>query len=96
MTTRTGSQKKATLATKIQSRGTVPAHALECALVLRDGCVNDVCMWMGVVMDRLKMYRGGKAIRNKDGKVVGGALQMRDRAGDVALPSTARIAPDRR
>lgn len=48
------------------------------------------------VVDRLKMYRGGKAIRNKDGKVIGGTLQMRDRAGDVAMPSMARIAPDRR
>ena len=46
---------------------------------------------------RLKMYNNGKAIRNVDGKVVGGAFMMDDRAGDRKITaSTGRIAPDRR
>lgn len=31
---------------------------------------------------RLKMYNNGKAIRNKEGTVVGGQFMMSDRAGD--------------
>ncbi|KAL3817696.1 hypothetical protein ACHAXA_002845 [Cyclostephanos tholiformis] len=46
---------------------------------------------------RLKMYNNGKAIRNKEGKVVGGQFMMSDRAGDSKITSsTGRIAPDRR
>jgi len=46
---------------------------------------------------RLKMYNNGKAIRNKEGKVVGGQFMMADRAGDREITaSTGRIAPDRR
>jgi nuclear GTP-binding protein len=46
---------------------------------------------------RLKMYNNGKAIRNKEGKVVGGQFMMSDRAGDTRITSsTGRIAPDRR
>jgi len=46
---------------------------------------------------RLKMYNNGKAIRNKEGKVVGGQFMMSDRAGDSKIDaSTGRIAPDRR
>lgn len=46
---------------------------------------------------RLKMYNNGKAIRNKEGKVVGGQFMMADRAGDTKITaSTGRIAPDRR
>lgn len=46
---------------------------------------------------RLKMYSNGKAIRNKEGKVVGGQFMMADRAGDTKITgSTGRIAPDRR
>lgn len=46
---------------------------------------------------RLKMYNNGKAIRNKEGKVVGGQFLMSDRAGDTKITSsTGRIAPDRR
>lgn len=45
---------------------------------------------------RLNMYRGGKAIRDKAGKVVGGTLMMKDRAGGKDIGSAARIAPDRR
>jgi len=46
---------------------------------------------------RLKMYNNGKAIRNKEGKVVGGQFMMADRAGDSKITgSTGRIAPDRR
>ena len=46
---------------------------------------------------RLKMYSNGKAIRNKEGKVVGGQFMMADRAGDTQITAaTGRIAPDRR
>eukprot|EP00584_Thalassiosira_punctigera_P002030 CAMPEP_0172528240 /NCGR_PEP_ID=MMETSP1067-20121228/2695_1 /TAXON_ID=265564 ORGANISM="Thalassiosira punctigera, Strain Tpunct2005C2" /NCGR_SAMPLE_ID=MMETSP1067 /ASSEMBLY_ACC=CAM_ASM_000444 /LENGTH=617 /DNA_ID=CAMNT_0013312121 /DNA_START=65 /DNA_END=1915 /DNA_ORIENTATION=+ len=46
---------------------------------------------------RLKMYNNGKAIRNKEGKVVGGQFMMGDRAGDTKITgATGRIAPDRR
>lgn len=45
---------------------------------------------------RLKMYKSGKAIRNKDGKVVGGSLMMSDKSGGQSAPKVARIAPDRR
>ncbi|GMH51522.1 hypothetical protein TL16_g01030, partial [Triparma laevis f. inornata] len=46
---------------------------------------------------RLKMYNNGKAIRNAEGKVVGGQFMMKDRAGDVKINAgTGRIAPDRR
>lgn len=46
---------------------------------------------------RLKMYTTGKAIRNKEGTIVGGQFMMRDRAGDTEIDaSTGRIAPDRR
>lgn len=33
-------------------------------------------------INRLKMYNNGKAIRNKEGTVVGGQFMMGDRAGD--------------
>jgi len=36
---------------------------------------------------RLKMYNNGKAIRNKEGKVVGGQFLMSDRAGDTKITS---------
>eukprot|EP00804_Cyclotella_cryptica_P003997 CCRYP_013922-RD/>CCRYP_013922-RD protein AED:0.17 eAED:0.17 QI:0/0/0/1/0/0/3/0/539 len=43
------------------------------------------------------MYNNGKAIRNKEGKVVGGQFMMADRAGDTKITAaTGRIAPDRR
>jgi len=46
---------------------------------------------------RLKMYNNGKAIRNKEGTVVGGQFMMSDRAGDREITTaTGRIAPDRR
>ena len=46
---------------------------------------------------RLKMYNNGKAIRNAEGKVVGGQFMMSDRAGDSKITSASgRIAPDRR
>lgn len=48
-------------------------------------------------INRLKMYNNGKAIRNKEGKVVGGQFMMSDRAGDTKITAaTGRIAPDRR
>jgi nuclear GTP-binding protein len=46
---------------------------------------------------RLKMYVTGKAIRNKEGKVVGGSYLMKSRAGDTEITkATGKIAPDRR
>ena len=48
-------------------------------------------------IQRLKMYTNGKAIRDKRGKVVGGAFMMNNRAGDTKIDaSTGRIQPDRR
>lgn len=34
---------------------------------------------------RLKMYNNGKAIRNKEGTIVGGQFMMSDRAGDSEI-----------
>lgn len=45
---------------------------------------------------RLNMYNEGKAIRDKDGRVIGGSLMMSNTAGGQKLPNAARIAPDRR
>ena len=45
---------------------------------------------------RLNMYKSGKAVRNKDGKIVGGSLMMSTTAGGKAIPNAARIAPNRR
>ncbi|KAL3768754.1 hypothetical protein ACHAWU_006855 [Discostella pseudostelligera] len=54
-------------------------------------------MRTNATISRLKMYNNGKAIRNKEGKVVGGQFMMADRAGDTKITaSTGRIAPDRR
>lgn len=47
-------------------------------------------------IQRLNMYKGGKAIRNKEGKVIGGSLMMSNKAGGSEIGSVARIAPDRR
>lgn len=33
-------------------------------------------------INRLKMYNNGKAVRNKEGTLVGGQFMMKDRAGD--------------
>eukprot|EP01038_Epipyxis_sp_PR26KG_P009595 gene9595-12923_t len=45
---------------------------------------------------RLNMYKAGKPLRSKEGKVIGGSLMMSNKAGGMDLPSSARIAPDRR
>ena len=34
---------------------------------------------------RLKMYSNGKAIRNSEGKIVGGQFMMKNRAGDTEI-----------
>ena len=48
-------------------------------------------------INRLKMYRSGKAVRNKDGKIVGGSFMLRDRAGGSEITgATGRIQPNRR
>ena len=58
---------------------------------------NDDNMRSSETIKRLKMYSNGKAIRNKEGKVVGGQFMMGDRAGDTKInAATGRIAPDRR
>lgn len=45
---------------------------------------------------RLNMYKTGKPVRNKDGKIIGGSLMMSNTAGGKAIPNVARIAPNRR
>lgn len=45
---------------------------------------------------RLNMLNSGKAIRDKEGKVVGGFLMMKDQSGNKKIEGQARIAPDRR
>jgi nuclear GTP-binding protein len=50
-------------------------------------------------IDRLKMYRGGKAVRNTKGVVIGGSLQTGNTAGGTPVDKTttvSRIAPNRR
>ncbi len=48
-------------------------------------------------INRLQMYRGGKPIRNKKGKIVGGVLMMRNKVGGQAITgATGRTQPDRR
>ncbi len=46
---------------------------------------NDSNMRSAQTIARLKMYNNGKAIRNKEGKVVGGQFMMKDRAGDTKI-----------
>jgi len=58
---------------------------------------GDTNMRSADTIKRLKMYNNGKAIRNKEGTVVGGQYMMKDRAGDTKISSaTGRIQPDRR
>mmetsp|Transcript_8354 Transcript_8354/g.15762 ORF Transcript_8354/g.15762 Transcript_8354/m.15762 type:complete len:625 (+) Transcript_8354:113-1987(+) len=58
---------------------------------------GDANMRSNETISRLKMYNNGKAIRNKEGKVVGGQFIMKDRAGDTKITAaTGRIQPDRR
>jgi nuclear GTP-binding protein len=40
---------------------------------------------------RLKMYNNGKAVRNKEGKIVGGQFMMKDRAGDSKITNGTRF-----
>ena len=48
-------------------------------------------------INRLNMYRSGKPIRDRKGKILGGSFMSRDRAGDRAITATTgRIQPDRR
>ena len=48
-------------------------------------------------IERLNMYRGGKPIRDRRGRVVGGELMMGDTAGGTKIAaSTGRVQPDRR
>jgi nuclear GTP-binding protein len=47
-------------------------------------------------IDRLNMYKGGAAKRDKNGVIIGGVLMMKGEAGGKAIGDTTRIAPDRR
>jgi len=58
---------------------------------------GDSNMRSSETIKRLKMYNNGKAIRNKEGTIVGGQYMMKNRAGDSEITNaTGRIAPDRR
>ena len=48
---------------------------------------GDTNMRTADTIKRLKMYTNGKAIRNKEGTVVGGQFMMGDRAGDTKITS---------
>ena len=50
---------------------------------------GDLNMRSADTIARLNMYKNGKAIRNKEGKVVGGQFMMSDRAGDTKITSGA-------
>ena len=45
---------------------------------------------------RLNMYKRGKPVRNKDGKVIGGTLMMGNKSGGQEITGMARIAPNRK
>lgn len=58
---------------------------------------DDKNMRSNETIQRLRMYNSGKAVRNKEGTVVGGQYMMKDRAGDMPITAaTGRIEPDRR
>jgi hypothetical protein len=42
-------------------------------------------------INRLKMYNNGKAVRNKEGTLVGGQFMMKDRAGDREITAGKNI-----
>ena len=46
---------------------------------------GDTNMRSSDTISRLKMYNNGKAIRNKEGTIVGGQFMMKDRAGDTQI-----------
>ena len=48
---------------------------------------GDLNMRSSETIKRLKMYNNGKAIRNKEGTIVGGQFMMKDRAGDSKITS---------
>jgi len=61
------------------------------------GKSGDMNMRSQDTINRLKMYQNGKAIRNKEGKIVGGQFMMNDRSGDVKITAqTGRVQADRR
>ena len=47
-------------------------------------------------INRLNMYKGGRAVRDRDGKILGGTLMSRDKSGDKPMGAVARIAPNRK
>jgi nuclear GTP-binding protein len=65
----------------------------------REGHVKkgDTFMRDKATIKRLKMYRGGHLERDRDGKILGGELLNRDKAGGQDITgATGRIQPDRR
>lgn len=58
---------------------------------------NDTSKRDKSTIKRLNMYRGGKPIRDKKGKIIGGDFMDKTKAGNVKIDATTgRIAPDRR
>ena len=48
-------------------------------------------------INRLNMYRGGKPVRDKEGRITGGDFMSKEKAGNKLVDSsTGRVAPDRR
>ena len=54
--------------------------------------MNDSNMRSTETIKRLKMYTNGKAIRNKEGTIVGGQYMMADRAGDTEITSGTLVS----
>lgn len=44
-------------------------------------------------INRIHMYREGKAKHDRDGKVIGGFLRSKDKTANVVIDGPARIAP---
>ena len=58
---------------------------------------NDTHKRDRATINRLEMYKSGKPIRSRDGKIIGGEYMAKDQAGGVKMTaSTGRTPPDRR
>ena len=47
-------------------------------------------------INRIHMYREGKAKHDRNGKVIGGFLRSKDKTANVVIDGPARIAPNRK
>ena len=47
-------------------------------------------------INRIRMYREGKAKHDRDGKVIGGYLRSKDKTANQVIDGPARIAPNRK